>query len=253
MSIPKKFFSLLVAAVAIGASSARAASLDWFSNDTRPNGSVSVDSFSNLGSNSLKFTTTSPGGNTSNSKASVIFHSTPAGPLGTLGDLNQFDIEFYLDGANTTPSNSGFAVRLLTNAVGTQALVWEGAYNSPNVSETKGQWVATSLMNQNYWQRANGQNFDTGGNWQPLDQWEAGFTPAGGATLNANTPIYGVQVSFGSGIAGDFTGYLDQLVIGFGGASPIVYTASIPEPATIAMAGFAAIAGLTVCRKQRKA
>ena len=251
MSITKKSLLSLIAAIAFGCvSQVEAASLVWTSNDTRANGTVGVDPFNNGGANSLKFTTTSPGGVTNNSKASVVFHTPVPSVLGTLGDLDQFDLEFYLDAANTTPLNSGFAVRLLTNAVGTEALVWEGAYNTPNLSETKGSWVSASLDGQGFWQRAAGANWDQAINVKPLADWEAGFNPGSGVVLSPTTPIYGVQVSFGSGIAGDFTGYLSQMTVGFGSD---VYTAAIPEPATMGMAAIAGVAGLALRRRARQA
>jgi hypothetical protein len=109
------------------------------------------------------------------------------------------------------------------------------------------------LIGENFWQRANGVNHDFGDNFRTLPVWAAGFTPVGtGATLSPTTPIYGVQVSFGSGIVGDFTGYVDGLTVGFGGADPTVYTASIPEPATLGMAGVALVTGLAMRRRYRR-
>lgn len=248
MSVTKISFLTLLSAIALGsAGQLQAATLVWDSFDTRVNGTVGLDNFSSTGNGSIKFTT-----NGAADKASVLFHTSPAAPLGALGDLNQVSAQFYHPSSNNTiPANGTLAVRLWTNPAGTQALVWEAAYNAPVPEDV---WVNANLIGDDFWQRANGVNHDQINNLATLPAWAAGFTPVGtGATLSPTTPIYGVQVSFGSGISGDFVAYLDQLTIGFGGASPEVYTSAIPEPATFGLAGIAAIGMIAVRRRQRQA
>jgi hypothetical protein len=237
------------------ATSAVAAPLNFYNHDTRANGSFADSPFSSTGDGSLQMTTTGLPGDTTN-KASVVFRTNPISPLGLLGDLSQLDFNFFLDPSNTVAPDpgAGFAVRLWTTATGfgagASALVWEGVYQGTNPSETQGAWVSADLDSGLFWQRANGQDFDQIANLKTLAQWETGDAPMGGVALDATTPIYGVEIAFGSGIAGEFNGYVDTLNLAFG-ATAYQGSFNVPEPGSIALAGLAGLFGTAVYLRRR--
>ena len=100
-----------------------------------------------------------------------------------------------------------------------------------------------------------GDNTGSGGNngFQPLSTWVGGFVPqfnGPGVALNSSTPIYGVEVSMGSGLPNNFEAYVDDLRIGFAGGASYTANIAVPEPTTLTVLGAASAMGL---RRRRRA
>lgn len=250
----RQFAHLALAVLGVGLSitSASADPLVYSTFDTRANGTYAVVPFSNDGDGSIQLTTTSMVSNDSQAKAGALFARSDGQALGTIGNLSSLTFDYYVDGQSTTPANSAPAVRLILSNTSLQpALVWERAYQTnpatpPDTWQDDIEVLGTNLL----WQRANNQNFDNGSNLKPLSDWVAGHTPPGGATLNAGTPVYGIQISFGSGIDGKFVGYIDDVKVNFGSGASYVgnvvaptETAPVPEPVTLATFGGLLAAG----------
>jgi hypothetical protein len=251
---------LPLAAVLAAAGTISAAPLQYFTFNNAGSGSVTpVASPSSGGGGSLQLSTTGAA-----DKAAASFFQAGFAPLGTLGGLQSLSFDYLVSSSSTTlttnDNRAAPAVRLFTNAGLTQGLVWERSYQPGGQTPTPTDMFQTDVdvRNGNFWQRANGQNFNGGSDAHPLSYYIAGNFPAGGAMLGAGTPIYGIEVSFGSGISGSFTGYIDNLSATFNGdGGPRTYTAfaaaAIPEPATLAVfAGLAGVGGL-VARRRRAA
>jgi hypothetical protein len=264
----KSFLAASTLALAAFAGTAPAATqLSYYDSDTRNNSSSAPDAFTNSAAGdtdgSLKYST----GNTPvppANKVAVTFYKpdgagsgTPAGGvLGTLGSLNQLSFDYYLDGSTLAAGDTlAPAVRLKLSPNGTSSatyvdLVWENVYNVGGPSP-KNAWQndVNVLAGTQWWQRSNGANHDGAPDFQPLSAFAGGYTPTfngPGVTLNANTPIYGVEISLGSGLPNNFTAYVDDLKVGFSGGDSYAANIAVPEPGTLgllAVAGGALLAG----------
>lgn len=198
-------------------------------------------------------------GNTSQSKVSVVFYdpTSPLAPIGTLGTLNTLMLDMYKSSVPLTDPGANFAVRVhLTDPTVTSAaavnLVYENAYNGNAPVPTDTWQNDFSLMGMNFWQRGNGQNFDVAGGWVPLSAWTSGFQYTNGASstvlLGANTPVYSVEIAFGSGVS-SFLGAIDDVRVGFAGGDDYVGNVSVPAPGAVALVG---AGGLLMHRRRRR-
>jgi hypothetical protein len=212
---------LFVAVISMGAAQVHADSLGTAFFD-----STSPANYSQNADGSIHLQTFS-----SSDKAAVAFGN--GGVLGTLGNITGFSADFLKSSSTANPADD-FAIRLFTNSGGTEGLVWENNYNG-NSTIPVGTWQSFDFKNGLFWERANSQNFDTNSNFQTLGAYAGGFTPIGGAMLNANTSIYGIEVSYGSGI-GAFDGTVANVQLDFTNNSFDAATVA-PLPAT-AIAGF---------------
>jgi hypothetical protein len=264
----QKFFAAGIAALALTAAAADAAtSLSYFDSDTRNNSASAPDAFSNVAGGdtdgSLKYST-GPGAPAPNNKVAVTFYKpdgsgvgTPAGAvLGTLGDLNELKFDYFVSSASGMSALP--AVRLKLSPNGTPSttyvdLVWEPVYNGGGSNDVWHDDVDAFAGTQ-WWQRSNGANHDGAPDFQPLSAFVAGYTPTfngAGVTLNANTPIYGLEISLGSGLPDNATAYIDDIQIGFAGGESYSANIAVPEPTGVALIGLGAGALLLRRRGRR--
>jgi hypothetical protein len=189
-------------------------------------------------------------------KASVTFFN--GSQLGTLGSLTGFGAEFMKESGSFVKNT--MAIRLLTNTGGTEGLVWENNYNG-NGDVPLNTWLTPDLFGGNFWQRGNGGNFNGASQAVTLTNWKSGtvsYTVDGtGAArnsvpMNGSTPIYGVEVSYGSG-AGAFEGDVRNVTLSFAGGANFIGAESPVTPLPSAAVGGLACLGLFAMGRRRRA
>ena len=245
-----------VAVVAPMAGRASAATLSTYNWNSAGAGTVTTVPFGNDADGSYQLQTT---GNAD--KAALIFgNATATGltALGRLGDLSAVMADAYRSSASTAGASNTFAYRIILNPYDTAALVWENNYNG-NAAVPTDYWQSLDLTGGNYWQRGGGKNFNGGQQAVPLATWDTGTvvytTDGNGAaavnpTITADSPVYGLEVAYGSG-AGAYLGNVDHVGLTFGtGASAVTYTANaaVPEPTALGLIG---VVGTALAARRR--
>lgn len=198
----------------------------------------------------------------STSKADFeIFFSNTTGK--TLGNLDSFGYDWYRSSSSTNPAIQMPAMRLYVDADGnlgttndTGFLIFEQTYNGATLANDT--WHTTDIFNYNgagqsadLWQRRFSpgttiEQYDTN-----LQEWIAGASFSGGLVFSANSVVFGMSFGVGSGWAGNFSGAVDNVTLGFGGSST-TYNFEIdvvPLP-TAAGLGLAGLAGLGLRRRR---
>ena len=182
-------------------------------------------------------------------------------PGRTLANLTGLSYDWYRQGTSTNPGNQQPAMRLLIDADGSEAtatdrgyLVWEQAYQAdPTVLADR--WVSSDALTGNFWQR----RFTPGTTVEVYDlnlqEWLAGASPAGALVLGQSTAILGLEFGIGSGWAGSFRGFVDNVTYAFGTLPSTTFNfetvaTRVPEPAGLALAGLA-LAGLAAGQRRR--
>lgn len=252
MTRPRTVLGCLLLGAAV--QGATAAPLTYANYDTRSGGTVAVVSTPSLdGNGSLRLTTDSAIAGSGNAKAGVALFRPDLQPLGLLGSLTSASFDYRVEGTNTTPTNSAPAVRFFLNPGLTQALVWERAYQPGSQGIDAWQDDVNLIGSSLLWQRGNGTNFDAIAQMRTLPDWINGYAPNGGVAFSANTPIYGIGISFGSGIGGQFTGYIDDVRLTFGDGAAYAADFAVPEPATTLTFGLLAAGGGWYLRRRKAA
>ncbi|CAN5783050.1 hypothetical protein BH11PLA1_BH11PLA1_24190 [soil metagenome] len=223
----------------------------WYYNNVRNAGSVGINVVNpRSGNGSASFISTN-----GNDKADIEYYEGAAvgsatAIMGRLGDVTSAGFDWI---RNSGQQNQHASMRLLIDADGDMtttndrgALIFEHAYNGPNVAD--GVWTTESLVGASVlWQSAVGLGtHDTFPNFQPLSVWgsPSGYMPTdGGRLFNANSAIYGLSLGVGSGFNVPFVGAVDNVYITFGsGYSLNANFEVVPSPAAAGLLGLGALA-----------
>lgn len=177
----------------------------------------------------------------------------------TLGQLDALSFDSYRSSSSTAAPHLQPAMRLAYDADGNSAtagdqgyLIWEPIYNGGATSVDS--WNVNNIFGDNFWQRQPGytvEKFD-----MTLNEWINGVDPADADQLNADSAILGIEFGIGSGWAGTFTGFVDNVTFGFDGASTTfnfetAAAADVPEPASALLVGLGLL-GFAAARRRNQ-
>jgi hypothetical protein len=163
--------------------------------------------------------------------------------MGSLDDLNVLTYDWYRSSTSGVNANIAPALGLyVDNGTKDGWLIYEPIYNETNpYTAPVDQWVTTDAYDS-----GGGQFWSTiTGTWkrQSLSAWQTDL---------ANYDVYAVTGFLGSGLAGEFTGAVDNIGWGFDGSDPVTYNFEVvPEPSSVVMGIIAGGLGLAAAARRR--
>ena len=181
----------------------------------------------------------------------------------TLANLDALSYDWLRSAGGSAVAHLQPAVRLKYDTDGkftagnndTGYLVWEQVYNGGGlVVDT---WTSSDILGGNFWMRQLSPgntiyNYNT-----DLAEWMSSARPGSPAdALNANSAITGIEFGVGSGWGGSFTGFVDNVTVGFKGQAATTWnfetrSSDVPEPGSFALLGLGMIAALAARKRKR--
>jgi hypothetical protein len=210
----------------------------WAPANVRSSGTVAITTaYPNATNGSLQFVQAG-----SADKADFEIVNTNPGGFGLVKDITSVGYEFY----RASGTVAAFLAPVLRLGVydpvsgKSSLLIWEPAYNGSPSSVPVGSWVTVDASAGYWWMRALGASACTYEVYYgiTLAEWVSGLNdgaaigPVLGCTPNpvgAQAWVASINVGIGSGWSGSFDGAVDNVQLGFGGASPTVYNFE-PDP-----------------------
>jgi hypothetical protein len=224
----------------------------WYYNNVRNNGHVGIQTtYPYDGNGSVAFNATQgPSGNSS--KADIEYYNVVGGvpqALGTLSNLTSFSYNWYRASGGTASQWLAPVLRLyVASPDNTKSgyLIFEPVYNAlGNNAAPVNQWEANNIVAEDDHLWSSGSTLPNLGNdYGPevkLSSWQSNY---------GNYIVYGISAGVGSGW-GTFQGAVDDITVGFGGASTTYNFEVVPEPSTVLLVGTGLMGMLIVARRRR--
>jgi hypothetical protein len=239
--------NLLTPGAALGSSG-------WYYNNVRNNGCVGIQTTLPYdGDGSVWFNLTQgPSGSTS--KADIEYYDVVGGvpqSLGTLGNLTSLSYSWYREDGGTASDWLMPLLRLYVSSPdGTKTgyLCFERVYQDAfgNEAAPTDQWETDNIVAGDYRLWASGSTLpnigDYYGNNVTLSSWQADY---------GNYKVLGISAGCGSGW-GTFTGAVDDITVGFCGASTTYNFECVPEPGALALLAAGGLTALAAAWMRRR-
>ena len=225
----------------------------WYYNNVRNNGHVGISTTTPFDGNGSVWFNATQGGDSS-SKADIEFYNFVGNvpqSLGTLGNLTSFSYDWYRNSGGSADPLDAPVLRLYVESpdfTKSGYLVFEPVYNAltGNLPAPVNQWETDNIVAENAHLWSSGTTLPNLGNdygsQVTLSSWQANY----GSYL-----VLGVSAGVGSGWD-TLQGAVDDITVGFGGASTTYNFEVVPEPATVALVG-AGLMGLLMVVRRRNA
>ena len=223
----------------------------WYYNNVRNNGHVGIQTtYPYDGNGSVAFNATQgPSGNSS--KADIEYYNVVGGvpqALGTLGNLTSFSYNWYRASGGTASQWLAPVLRLsVASPDNTKSgyLIFEPVYNAlGNNAAPVNQWETNNIVAEDDHLWSSGSTLPNLGNDYgdavKLSSWQSSY---------GNYLVYGISAGVGSGW-GTFQGAVDDITVGFGGASTTYDFEVVPEPSTVLLVGTGLMGMLIVARRR---
>ncbi|MHC5004177.1 MAG: hypothetical protein ACYTJ0_13765 [Planctomycetota bacterium] len=161
----------------------------------------------------------------------LVFYPADGG-FGLLSDLDQLAFDFYRDGASTAPDHLTPALRLYLwdpDAGTSYLMVWEGVYNGFPIGMPvpTDQWLTADVAGAFFWRIPQFINGSWAGigycNGAPAGECFDFDNTLGDWGFGPDTVVFGVNVGLGSGWAGSYVSFVDNVTIGFAGGACTTY------------------------------
>ncbi len=161
--------------------------------------------------------------------------------LGTLQQLVDGEIAFDIrrDGSSTAAGHIAPALAIHIRTADDQngvSVKWEPTYNgwpTNGPAFPEDQWESVDLTNDNFWMWTS-----SGGVLQfnvTLEDWANGEDFGNHPVLDGDAVIIGIEVGAGSGWAGEFTGFADNVVVDFDGGDSYHWNFELPPAPQVAL------------------
>lgn len=150
----------------------------------------------------------------------------------TLGNIDALSYEWYRDSSSTNPALQVPALRIAYLTANNESgyLIYEPGYTEFASTAPTNTWNSSNALNGNFWMRAFGPGRTIDDYNVTLAEWQANADEEGTPidddsdsdaphVLSASTNIVGIEVGIGSGWNGAFTGFVDNVAIGWGSDS----------------------------------